>query len=80
MELCYTPRTAKLAYQQSGVCRQTEPKLPREGEHLCVRIYKTTGSSQKVVQRDDALLAPDEVQKNWKEVMVAIKQELETWA
>ena len=31
------------------------------------------------MQRDDALLMPEEVQKNWKEVMVAIKQELETW-
>jgi len=79
LELCYTSQSAKLAYQQSGESRQTEPILPGEGEHLCVRIYKTTGSSQKVVQRDDALLTPEEVQKNWKEVMVAIKQELETW-
>ena len=40
LELFYTSHTAKLAYQQSGEGRQTEPTLPREGEHLCVRIYK----------------------------------------
>ena len=78
LELCYTSRTAKVAYQQSGEGRQTEPILPREGERLCVRIYKTTGSSHKVVQRGDALLTPEEVQKNWQEVMMAIQQELET--
>ena len=66
LELCYASHTAKLAYQQSGEGRQTEPILPVEGEHLCVRSYKTTGSSQKVVQRDDALLTPEEVQKSWK--------------
>jgi hypothetical protein len=31
-----------------------------------------------VIQRDDALLTPDEVKKHWPEVMSAIKQELET--
>ena len=79
MVLRYTFQSAKLAYQQSGEGRQTEPMLHCDGEHLCVRIDKTTGSSRKVAQRDDALLLPNKVQKNWKEVVVAIKQELETW-
>jgi len=79
MELRYTFQSAKLAYQQSGEGRQTEPMLHCDGEHLCVRIDKTTGSSRKVAQRDDALLLPNQVQKNWKEVVVAIKHEFETW-
>ena len=56
-----------------------EQLLPREGEHLCVRIYAATGTAKTAVQRDDALLTPGEVQKHWPEVTVAIKQELETW-
>ena len=44
-----------------------------------MRIYASTGTAQTVVQRDDALLTPEEVQKNWPAVMAAIKQELETW-
>ena len=36
-------------------------------------------ATRTVVQRDGALLTTDEVQKHGPEVMVAIKQELETW-
>ena len=54
--------------------------LPQSGEHLCVRTYTATGTTQTVVQRDFALLTPDEVNKHWPDVMSAIQQELETWA
>ena len=43
-------------------------------------VYAATGAARAVVQRDDALLTADEVQKHWPEVMTAIKQELETRA
>ena len=79
LELRYTVNAAKFAYQPHGGSWLAEPLLPREGEHLCVRNYAATGPTQTVVQRDDALLTPDEVQKHWPEVAVAIKQELETW-
>ena len=42
VELYYSPETAKFVYQ-SHERLQTEPVLPRDGEHLCVRIYATTG-------------------------------------
>ncbi|MFM7989941.1 MAG: hypothetical protein ACKPKO_62570, partial [Candidatus Fonsibacter sp.] len=35
--------------------------------------------AQAFVKRDDALLTQEEVQKHWSAVLVAIKQELETW-
>jgi hypothetical protein len=38
-----------------------------------------TGTTQTVVQRDDALLTPDEVNTHWPEVTSAIKQALATW-
>ena len=66
--------TAKLAYQDRREGRQAEPVLPRPGEHLCVRTYASTGIAQSMVQRDDALLIPEEVQKNWLVAMAAIKQ------
>ena len=56
-----------------------EQLLPREEEHLCVRIYTATGTAKTAVQRDDALLTPGEVQRHWPEETVSIKQELETW-
>ena len=78
MELCYTIDTAKLAYQGNREGRQAEPMFPQLGEHLCARTYTATGTTQTVIQRVDALLTPDEVNKHWPEVMSAIKQELET--
>ena len=71
-------RSAQFAYQQAGGSRQAEPLLPREGEHLCVRVYAASCTTRTVVQRDDALLATDKVQTHWPVVMAAIKQELET--
>ena len=53
--------------------------LPGEAEHLCVRVYHAGNAQQIVVERDDALLTPDEVNKHWVLVMAAIKVELETW-
>jgi hypothetical protein len=79
LALRYTSHAAKLAYQQSGEGRQTEPILPCEGEHLCVGIYKTTGSSQKVVQRDDALLTPEEVQNNFERSDLWYKISIISW-
>ena len=43
-------------------------------------VYAATGAARAVVQRDDALLTADEVQKHWPEVMTAIKQEPATRA
>ena len=74
LELCYIVRTAKFAYQPDGGGRPVAPLLPREGVHLCVHIFAATGATHTVVQRDDALLAPEEVQKNRPSVMAAIKQ------
>ena len=79
LELCYTVDAAELAYQALRGGRQAEPTLPRAGEHLCVRICAASGTAQTVVQRDDALPTPEEVQNNWQSVMAAIKQELENW-
>ena len=80
MELCYTVYAAKFAYRKDGGSRLVEPLLPREGEHLCIRIYAATGTTKTGAQRGDARLTPVEVQKHWPELMVAIIQELETWA
>ena len=79
LELCFTVDTAKFAYQGDRESRQAEPVVPQSGEHLCVRTYTATGTTQTVIQRDDALLTQYEVNKHWPEVMSAIKQELETW-
>ena len=79
MELCYTVDAAQLAYQGNRESRQAEPMVPLSGEHLCARTYTATGATQTVIQRDDALLTPDEVTRNWPEFPSAIKQELETW-
>ena len=57
-------RELRFAYQKDGGSRQVEPLFPREGEHVCARIFAATGATKTVVQRDDALLTPDEVQKN----------------
>ena len=77
LELCYTVETAKFAHQGDRESRQAEPITPMHGEHLCVRTYTATGTTQTVIQRDDALLTPDEVKTHWSDVMSAIKQDLE---
>ena len=64
LELCYSVHAAKFAYQQEGVSRQAQLLLPREGKHLCARIYAATGATRTVVQSNDALLTTDEVQKH----------------
>jgi hypothetical protein len=79
LELCCTVETAKFAYQGDRASRQAELIVTMHGEHLCVRTYTATGTTQTVIQRDDALLTPDEVKTHWSDVMSAIKQELETW-
>ena len=79
LELYYTSDIAKLAYRVIEGNRQVELDQPNSDEHLCISMYPVTASAQAVVKRDDALLTQDEVQKHWSEVMVAIKQELETW-
>ena len=80
IELCYTVNAAKFAYRKDGGSRLVEPLLPREGEHLCIRIYAATGTTKTGAQRGDARLTPVEVQKHWPEVLVPITQELEIWS
>ena len=52
--------------------------LPQVGEHLCVRTYVAGNRTQAVVERDDALLTPDEVSKHWAELLAAMELELRT--
>ena len=78
LDLCYTVDTAKLAFQRHREGRQAEPMFTQSGEHLCVRTYTATGTTQTVVKPDNAPLTPDEVKKQWPEVMSAIKKELAT--
>ena len=80
LELWYTADTAKLAYQEPQGGWAAEPQLPAEGEYLCVQVFASTNRAQTVVQRDSALLKPDEVLKNWPQVLQSIQAELETWA
>ena len=73
LELYYTSDMSKLAYRDNDGGRQAEVEHPSSGEYLCISVYPVTASAQAVVKRDDALLAQDEVQKHWSEVLVAIK-------
>ena len=79
LELYYTSDMSKLAYRANGRDRQVEVEHPSSGEHLCISVYPVTATAQAVVKRDDALLTQDECKKHWSEVLVASKQELETW-
>ena len=79
LELYYTSDMSKLAYRENDGGRQAEVELPNSGEYLCINVYPVIASAQAVVKRDDAILTQEEVQKHWSEVLVAIKQELETW-
>ncbi|MFM7984854.1 MAG: hypothetical protein ACKPKO_36595, partial [Candidatus Fonsibacter sp.] len=79
LEMYYTSDMSKLAYRGHDGDRLVEVDFPGPGEHLCVSIYPVTAAAQAVVKRDDALLTQEEVQKHWPAVLVAIKQELETW-
>ena len=78
LELCFTPDTAKFAHQGEGLT--AEPLVSQPGEHLCSRIYTATGKKQVVVERDDALLKPEETNTHWAEVRSAIKVELQVAA
>ena len=77
LELYYTSDMSKLAYRVNDRDRQVEVEHPSSGEYLCISVYPVTASAQADVKRDDALLAQDEVQQHWSEVLVAITQELE---
>eukprot|EP00969_Alexandrium_andersonii_P021764 952812-Alexandrium_andersonii.AAC.1 len=83
LELCFTREASKFAYQanaESGDLPVDRPVTPEAGEHLVARVYAAPGKkSQVVVQRDDALLTPEETKQHWAEVTSAIKAELETW-
>ena len=57
----------------------TEPKLPEEGEYLCMRLYQSTGRAQTVVEREDALRTPEETNEHWPAVLTAMYEELQTW-
>ena len=63
------------AASAAGKTGESGAAAPQAGEHLRARIDPATGTTQTVVQRDDVLLIPDEVQKaHWPEVLVAINQ------
>ena len=49
------------------------------GEMLVFAVSAKTGTRRKVVQRDDDLLTPQQLQENWKEVQAARLNELKTW-
>ena len=55
-----------------------ELDILRPGDTLC---YKVTNNRVKarVAQRDDALLTPQELKDNWKQVVEAMDKELRTW-
>ena len=44
-----------------------------------MRIYQSTGRAQTVVEREDALLTPEETNKHWPAVLTAMYEELQTW-
>ena len=46
---------------------------------MCMRIYQSTGRAQTVVEREDALLTPEETKQHWPAVLTAMYEELQTW-
>ena len=52
---------------------------PTCGTNLVFAVPAKTGTRRKVVQRDDDLLTPQQLQENWKEVQAARLKELKTW-
>eukprot|EP00969_Alexandrium_andersonii_P059512 2620801-Alexandrium_andersonii.AAC.1 len=71
LELCFTREASKFAYQAGTELEDHQvdrPVSPEAGEHLAARVYAAPGKkSQVVVQRDDALLAPEETKQRWAE-------------
>jgi len=63
LELWYTADTAKLAYRKGQGGPTANLPFPEAGEFLRVQVYASTSRAQTVVQRDDALLKPEEVKK-----------------
>ena len=49
------------------------------GEMFVFTVSGKTGTKRKVVQRDDGLLTPQQLQESWKEVQAARLKELKTW-
>ena len=78
VELMYEGPAWKLAWQE-----ELPHQEPDEGSHLVTRMYlskhKVVGQKKVSVERDDALLTPEEVKQHWQEVLAAIQKELETW-
>ena len=49
-------------------------------DEMLIYAVKHNRVRAKVVKRDDDLLTPEEVNKHWPEVVVAMEKELKTWA
>ena len=60
----------------TNTVEDTPPVGP--GEMLVFAVSAKTGTRRKVVQRDDDLLTPQQLQENWKEVQAARLKELKT--
>eukprot|EP00974_Lingulodinium_polyedra_P036167 3468149-Lingulodinium_polyedra.AAC.1 len=55
---------AKLARRGSEGGQMSEPKMPEPGELSCSNIYISSVRSQSVVERDEALLTPQETREH----------------
>ncbi len=53
-----------------------------EGKHDEMSAFKVdqNGTRREIIQRDDVILTPQQVQQNWLEIESAMLKELQTWA